>query len=127
MVDIREQSPLSLAFVGDAVYSLLIREHFVKSKRYNINTLNKMTVQYVSARGQFMALELIKDILTEEETSFAKRGQNASKASVAKHASVAEYRASTGFECLLGYLKVTGQDDRIVYLVSYILENLKFE
>ncbi|MBR4036328.1 MAG: cysteine--tRNA ligase [Oscillospiraceae bacterium] len=127
MVDIREQSPLSLAFVGDAVYSLLIREHFVKSKRYNINTLNKMTVQYVSARGQFMALELIKDILTEEETSFAKRGQNASKASVAKHASVAEYRASTGFECLLGYLKVTGQDDRIAYLVSYILENLKFE
>ncbi len=127
MVDIREQSPLSLAFVGDAVYSLLIREHFVKSKRYNINTLNKMTVQYVSARGQFMALELIKDILTEEETSFAKRGQNASKASVAKHASVAEYRASTGFECLLGYLKVTGQDDRIAYLVSYIIENLKFE
>ena len=127
MVDIREQSPLSLAFVGDAVYSLLIREHFVKSKRYNINTLNKMTVQYVSARGQFMALELIKDILTEEETSFAKRAQNASKASVAKHASVAEYRASTGFECLLGYLKVTGQDDRIAYLVSYILENLKFE
>ena len=63
MVDIREQSPLSLAFVGDAVYSLLIREHFVKSKRYNINTLNKMTVQYVSARGQFMALELIKDII----------------------------------------------------------------
>ena len=127
MVDIREQSPLSLAFVGDAVYSLAIREHFVKSKRFNINTLNKMTVKYVSAHGQFMALELIKDILTEEEASFAKRGQNSSKASVAKHASVAEYRASTGFECMLGYLKVTGQDERVAYLVSYILENLKFE
>ena len=127
MVDIREQSPLSLAFVGDAVYSLAIREHFVKSKRFNINTLNKMTVKYVSAHGQFMALELIKDILTEEEASFAKRGQNSSKASVAKHASVAEYRASTGFECMLGYLKVTGQDERITALVSYILENLKFE
>ena len=127
MVDIREQSPLSLAFVGDAVYSLAIREHFVKSKRFNINTLNKMTVKYVSAHGQFMALELIKDILTEEEVSFAKRGQNSSKASVAKHASVAEYRASTGFECMLGYLKVTGQDERVAYLVSYILENLKFE
>ena len=126
MVDIREQSPLSLAFVGDAVYSLQIREHFVKSKRYNINTLNKMTVQYVSAHGQFMALELIKDLLTEDEATYAKRGQNASKASVAKHASVAEYRASTGFECLLGYLKVTGQDERIEYLVKYILENLQF-
>ena len=127
MVDIREQSPLSLAFVGDAVYSLSIREHFVKSKRYNINVLNKMTVKYVSAHGQFMALELIKDMLTEEEYAWAKRGQNASKASVAKHASVAEYRASTGFECLLGYLKVTGQDERIDYLVNYILDNLKFE
>lgn len=127
MVDIREQSPQSLAFVGDAVYSLHIREYFVKSKRYNINTLNKMTVKYVSAHGQFMALELLKDILTEEEASFAKRGQNASKASVAKNASVAEYRASTGFECMLGYLKLTGQEARIAYLVSYILDNLKFE
>ena len=86
-----------------------------------------MTVKYVSAHGQFMALELLKDILTEEESTFAKRGRNTSKASVAKNASVAEYRASTGFECMLGYLKVTGQDERIAYLVSYILENLKFE
>ena len=86
-----------------------------------------MTVKYVSAHGQFMALELIKDMLTEEESAWAKRGQNASKASVAKHASVAEYRASTGFECMLGYLKVTEQDERIEYIVSYILENLKFE
>ncbi len=127
MVDIREQSPLSLAFVGDAVYSLYIREYFVKTKRYNINTLNKMTVQYVSAHGQFMALELIKDMLTEEEAGFAKRGQNASKASVAKHASVAEYRASTGFECLLGYLELTGQRERIEHIIGFILENLKFE
>jgi len=127
MVDIREQSPLSLAFVGDAVYSLYIREYFVKTKRYNINTLNKMTVQYVSAHGQFMALELIKNMLTEEEAGFAKRGQNASKASVAKHASVAEYRASTGFECLLGYLELTGQRERIEHIIGFILENLKFE
>ena len=127
MVDIREQSPLSLAFVGDAVYSLLIRQHFVTSKRYNINVLNKMTVKYVSAHGQFMALELIRELLTEEEAAVAKRGQNASKASVAKNASVAEYRASTGFEALLGYLKLTGQGERIEYLVTYILENLKFE
>ncbi|MBE6865478.1 MAG: cysteine--tRNA ligase [Oscillospiraceae bacterium] len=127
MVDIREQSPLSLAFVGDAVYSLLIREHFVTSKRYNINVLNKMTVRYVSAHGQFMAMELIKDLLTEEEIAYFKRGQNTSKATVAKNASVAEYRASTGFESMLGYLKLTGQDERIKYIVGYIVENLKFE
>ena len=60
MVDIREQSPLSLAFVGDAVYSLAIREYLVQEKRYQINKLNKMTVNHVSAKGQFMALELIR-------------------------------------------------------------------
>ena len=63
MVDIREQSPLAMAFVGDAVYSLLIREHLVTDKRHPINKLNKMSVNYVSAKGQFLALELIKDIL----------------------------------------------------------------
>ena len=127
MVDIREQSPLAMAFVGDAVYSLLIREHLVTDKRHPINKLNKMSVNYVSAKGQFLALELIGELLTEEEANMVRRGKNTSKASVAKNASVEEYRASTGFECMLGYLKLTNQDERIRQLVSYILENLKFE
>ena len=127
MVDIREQSPLAMAFVGDAVYSLLIREYLVTDKRHPINKLNKMSVNYVSAKGQFLALELIKDILTEEEANMVRRGKNTSKASVAKNASVEEYRSSTGFECMLGYLKLTNQDERIKYLVNYILSNLKFD
>ena len=98
MVDIREQSPLAMAFVGDAVYSLLIREHLVTDKRHPINKLNKMSVNYVSAKGQFLALELIGELLTEEEANMVRRGKNTSKASVAKNASVEEYRASTGFE-----------------------------
>ncbi|MBR5251746.1 MAG: cysteine--tRNA ligase [Oscillospiraceae bacterium] len=126
MVDIREQSPLALAFVGDAVYSLAVREYLVTDKRYQINTLNKMTVQYVSAKGQFAAFELIKDILDEKELDMVRRGKNTSKASVAKHASVEEYRTSTGLECLFGYLKLTNQDDRIKYLVDYIMKNLTF-
>ena len=127
MVDIREQSPLTLAFVGDAVYTLLIREHIATDKRQPINKLNQLSVKYISAKGQFMALGLITEILTEAEKNMVRRGKNASKASVAKHASVEEYRSSTGFECMLGYLKLTGQDDRIKYLVDYIFENLKFE
>ncbi|MEG1782554.1 MAG: ribonuclease III domain-containing protein [Oscillospiraceae bacterium] len=126
MVDIREQSPLSLAFVGDAVYSLLIREHLVNEKRYPINKVHLMAVQYVSAKGQFLALELLEPVLTQEEKLIAKRGKNSSKASVAKHASPEEYRASTGFECLLGYLRLTAQDERIDFLVNYIIENLVF-
>lgn len=127
MVDIREQSPLTLAFVGDAVYTLLIREHIATDKRQPINKLNQLSVKYISAKGQFMALGLITGILTEEEQNMVRRGKNASKASVAKHASVEEYRSSTGFECMLGYLKLTGQDERIKYLVDYIFENLKLE
>ena len=127
MVDVREQSPLALAFVGDAVYTLLIREHIATDKRQPINKLNQLSVKYISAKGQFMALGLIAEILTEKEQDMVRRGKNASKASVAKHASVEEYRSSTGFECLLGYLKLTGQDERIKYLIAYILENLKFE
>ncbi len=127
MVDIREQSPLAMAFVGDAVYSLLIREYLVKHKRYKINTLNRLSVKYVSAHGQFMALQLLQDVLTDEEKAIAKRGQNTSKATVAKHATVEEYRASTGFECMLGWLKLTDQNERIEYLVDYIINNLHFE
>lgn len=127
MVDIREQSPLAMAFVGDAVYTLLIREHLVTNKRQPINKLNQASVRYVSAKGQFMALELINSLLTEEEQNMVRRGKNTSKASVAKHASVEEYRASTGFECLIGYLKLTNRDERIAQLVKYIIENLKFE
>ena len=127
MVDIREQSPLSLAFVGDAVYSLLIREKLVTTKRYQINKLNKITISYVSAKGQFAALDIINDMLTEDEQNMVRRGKNASKASVSKHATAEEYRASTGFECLMGYLKLTGQDQRIDTLVSFIMENLSFE
>ena len=113
--------------IGTRLYPGSEQYNIAIFKGYNNNTLNKMTVQYVSAHGQFMALELIKDMLTEEEVGFAKRGQNASKASVAKHASVAEYRASTGFECLLGYLELTGQRERIEHIIGFILENLKFE
>lgn len=127
MVDIREQSPLALAFVGDGVYSLLIREHLVTDKRHPVGKLHKMAVAYVSAKGQFLALELIKGILTEDEITMVKRGKNTSKASVAKNASVEEYRASTGFECLLGHLDLTGQQERIAFLVNYILVNLKFD
>ena len=126
MVDIKEQSPLAMAFVGDGVYSLLMRQYLVQEKRYPINKLHLLAVKYVSAKGQFMAVELITPLLSEEEHAILKRGMNSSKASVAKHASVQEYRTSTGFECLLGYLRLTNQEDRIDTLVKYIIENLKF-
>ena len=127
MVDLREQSPLTLAFVGDAVYTLRIREHLATEKRYNINRLNQLTVKYVSAKGQFEAMKIIEPLLSEEEKRIAKRGRNTSKATVAKHASVEEYRTSTGFECLSGYLELSDRQDRIKELTDCIIANLGIE
>ena len=100
-IDPRELSPLALAFVGDSVLELLAGK------------LNAEKVKYVSARAQFREEQLLEPLFTEDELAVFKRGRNASKASVAKHASPEEYRASTGFECLLGWLYLNGQLGRV--------------
>lgn len=112
-VDIREMSPLALAFVGDAVLELLVRAKLVGSTRLTPNRLHTVATHYVSASAQFKELEVIEPLLTEAEANLLRRGKNASKASVAKHATAQEYRASTGFECLLGWLYLQGQTARI--------------
>lgn len=112
-VDIHEQSPLSLAFVGDGVLELLVRRRLVEHTRLVPGKLHSTCVKYVSAKGQCRALEVLEPMLTEQEQAVLRRGRNASKATVAKHATPQEYRASTGFEALLGWLYLTGQNDRI--------------
>ena len=107
-IDPRELSPLALAFVGDSVLELLVRQRLVEHHRLSAGKLNAEKVKYVSARAQFR-----EELFTEDELAVFKRGRNASKASVAKHASPEEYRASTGFECLLGWLYLNGQLSRV--------------
>ena len=111
-------SPVTLAFVGDAVYSLYVRERLVLSTDYSTGTLQKLTSAEVSAHGQSELLETILSLFTEEEMDIFKRGRNAKKATKSKNASVLEYNRSTGFEAVLGYLYLTGQYQRI----SEILE-----
>ena len=114
----RNLSPVTLAFVGDAVYSLYVRERLVISHDYNAGTLQKLTSQEVSAHGQNELLEKILPLFTEEETDVFKRGRNAKKSTKSKNASVAEYNRSTGFEAVLGYLYLTGQYKRIDELLN---------
>lgn len=121
-VSVQELSPLALAFVGDSVLELLVRRHLVTHTRLHPGALNAEKVKYVSARAQFREEKLLEPELTEEELAWFKRGRNASKASVARHASPAEYRASTGFECLLGWLYLTGQTARIEALLALLWE-----
>ena len=112
-VDIHEMSPLALAFVGDAVLELLVRARLVGTTRMQPNRLHTVATHYVSAHAQSRELEILEPLLTEAAASVLRRGKNASKASVAKHATVQEYRASTGLECLLGWLYLQGQTQRV--------------
>lgn len=119
-VDIHEMSPVALAFVGDAVLELLVRARLVGSTRLQPNRLHTVATHYVSAHAQCRELEILEPLLTEAEANVLRRGKNASKASVAKHATVQEYRASTGMECLLGWLYLRGENDRIQQLFDAV-------
>jgi len=115
-VDLHEMSPLSLAFVGDAVLELLVRARLVGTTRLQPNQLHTTATRYVSAHAQNRELAVLEPMLTEAEAAVLRRGKNANKATVAKHATVQEYRASTGFECLLGWLYLRGENARIQQL-----------
>lgn len=121
-IDIRERSPLALAFVGDGVYELLVRAKEVETTRLTPNKLHGLAVRFVSAKGQFAALAFIEPLLTEEEANIVRRGHNASKATVAKNATPEEYRGSTALEALFGYLYLTGRNERIIELFDAIWE-----
>ena len=114
----RNVSPVTLAFVGDAVYTLYVREKLVLNHAYSTGTLQKLSTEAVSAHGQNALLEKILPRLTENETAVFKRGRNAKKPTRSKSASVAEYNNSTGFEALLGYLYLTGNYSRIEELLD---------
>ena len=122
-VDVREMSPLSLAFLGDGVLELLVRQRLVAHSRLLPARLHAEAVRYVSARSQFKEVQLIEPLLTEQEKAVLHRGKNANKATVAKHATVEEYRTSTGFECLLGWLYLKGRYERIEELFEVIMRD----
>ncbi|MDE6597758.1 MAG: ribonuclease III [Clostridia bacterium] len=119
----RNLSPVTLAFVGDAVYSLYVRERLVLSTDFKTGELQKLTSKEVSAHGQSILLEKLMPLFTEEENEIFRRGRNAKKATRSKNASVAEYNRSTGFEAVLGYLYLTGQYKRIDELLDTVHEN----
>ena len=111
-------SPVTLAFVGDAVYSLYIRERLVLSTDFSTGEMQKLTSAEVSAHGQSELLGRIEPLFTEDEAYIFRRGRNAKKPTRSKNASVAEYNRSTGFEAVLGYLYLTGQYQRISELLE---------
>ena len=111
-------SPVVLAFVGDAVYSLFVRERLTFNSDCKTGELNKLSTSEVKATAQAEFVKEIYDILNEEELAIYKRGRNAKKSTKAKHASVTDYNCSTGFEAVLGYLYITGEIERLNYILN---------
>ena len=123
-VDIRAYSPLTLAYIGDCVYDLVIRTVVVERGNEPANKLHKKTVAYVRAQTQAAMIEALLPYLTEEEEAVYKRGRNAKSYTSAKNASIGDYRKATGMEALVGYLYLTGQEARIMELIKTGLKEL---
>ena len=115
-----QYSPLTLAYLGDAVYEQLVRERLVCESNRNTGELHKLSTLRVCASFQSAAADEILPMLTEKELSVFKRGRNATGNTVPKHTSVADYRRATALECLFGYLHLTGNNQRICELFDTI-------
>lgn len=116
-VDLREYSPLVLAYIGDAVYDLIIRTALVKTRHCQVEKLHKRASRLVKASAQAELIERILPLLTEEEEHIYKRGRNAKSYTKAKNATVIDYRKATGMEALAGYLYLKKDTTRLLDLV----------
>lgn len=123
-VDIRTYSPLVLAYIGDAVYELLIRTRVVNHGSMQVNKMHQKSASLVKAETQANLIKALFEELTGEEQAVYKRGRNARSASMAKHAKMIDYRMATGFEALMGYLYMTEQYERLFALVHDGLEKI---
>lgn len=112
----KQMNPVVLAFVGDAVYTLFVRQSLALSSGCKTGELNRRASEVVSAHGQSETFERVSSLFTEEESEIYRRGRNAKKLTRSKSATVAEYTRSTGLEAVIGYLYLTGQSERIAQL-----------
>lgn len=124
-VDIRTYSPLTLAYIGDAVYDLIFRTVVVEQGNTSTNKLHHKTIQYVKAPAQAVLIEAILEHLTPDELAVYKRGKNAKPYTMAKNATMAEYKKATGLEALIGFLYLTDQMGRALELIQIGLHKIE--
>lgn len=116
-VDVRAYSPLTLAYIGDAVYDIIIRTVVVERSNKPAHELHKQTSSFVKAQTQAELIEALQELLTEDELAVYKRGRNAKSYTTAKNASVGDYRKATGLEALVGWLYLQDETARAIELV----------
>lgn len=112
-IDLRNASTAALAYLGDAVLELLVRERLVELGYTSSKSLNAHALQFVRAAAQAEAMEHILPVLTEEEAAAFRRGRNIGHTNTPKSATVAQYRSATGMEALFGYLHIKGEQQRL--------------
>ena len=123
-VDLRTLSPLTLAFVGDCVYDLILRTVIVERHNASPNQLHREKSRLAKAPAQAEMAEALQEHLTQEELAVYRRGRNAKSHTTAKNASVLDYRKATGLEALYGWLYLSGQEERLLQLIRLSLNRL---
>ncbi|WP_414481587.1 Mini-ribonuclease 3 [Caldicoprobacter sp.] len=124
-LDVGMIHPLVLAYIGDTIYDLFVRTYLVMAYDAPVSKLHVRAINFVRAKGQADTLRHIERFLTQEELDVVRRGRNAKPGTMPRNATVADYRWATGFESLLGYLYLTGQDERLLEILDYILDSVK--
>ena len=117
-----EISPLTLAFVGDGVYDLLVREYLVRKANRSVGELNKIKVSLVNCKSQAEFAKILMPTLTEKELAVYKRGRNAAPKCTPKNGSVADYHSATGLEALFGYLYLADRMERVLELAHMMID-----
>ena len=120
---LRRADGASLAYLGDCVFELWVREKLIRGGMLGVGKLNEASHAYVTAKNQSVAFRRIEDMLTVEETDIFKRGRNSQHLSVPKSASGAEYRTATGFEALCAALWLDGKKERMYEILEAAFEN----
>ena len=118
----RDVSPLSLAYIGDAVYEVYIRSYIMKDVNMPVNKLHKTATKFVKAKAQSDIILAISESLSEEETAIFKRGRNAHSYTSAKNADIVDYRRATGFEALIGYLYLSKNTERLEQIIQMSID-----
>ncbi|MCI6948259.1 MAG: RNAase [Oribacterium sp.] len=126
-VDVQTTSPLILAYIGDCLYDLAVREYVVSNFPGVVNAVNQKKTTFVCAHAQseIMGFLIGQGVLTDEEMSVYRRGRNQKSATHSKNSSIQEYRRATGFEALIGYLYLTEQYERMIDLEARGITHLQ--
>lgn len=116
--DTRQLNPLVMAFVGDSVFTLFVRTKLASASHTKAGGLHKEANKFVSAPAQSYMFGAIEDMLTDDEAAIARRAKNAHNNTVAKHATVADYKRATSLEAVFGYLSLSEQNERLEFLLE---------